>query len=376
MQVSQCRTPCGLVKINGEVMPGWISWEVDNNTFYQADTFRCRFALSMMPSAFNKGWWSKQRSIMVEILAGFPADPERFDASELDSLIYGKVDNLDVDLCDGVLDLCGRDLTADMIDTKVTEEFRNQKAWEIASTIAKRHGLTPVVTKTESMTGAYYEIDHSRYHCQRSEWDLLCEEAEKEQFMVFVKGKELHFEPPKPQTDAPYIIQWDEKTDDRGFPISNAKALSFGRAMTVSKGVVVTVSSWNPKTKQQYLAVYPKVEKNQNAGGAKLVPTLYEFNKPGLLPDKALQFAKAHYREITQHELEMRVELPGDNLLQAGMPIRASGTGMDFDQTYTAYSVSRRMSMGDGYAMSVLARSVSAELAKEQTPELLVAAGR
>ncbi|RTL48881.1 MAG: phage late control D family protein [Rhodocyclaceae bacterium] len=353
-----------MVKINGQIMPGWIEWEIDNNTFYQADTFHVSFALSMLPSEFSGNWWAKQRTISVEVLAGFPVDPEWFDASELDSLIYGNVDEIEIDQVRGVLELHGRDLTSLLIDTKVTEEFRNKRAWEIATVLAERHGLKPVITKTDSVTGGYYEIDHSRFQIQQSEWDLLTQEAHKERFVVYVAGKELHFEPRPSEGAVPYVLQWEAPTADNASPNFNGMRLSFKRALTVAKGVVVKVSSWNPKTKQKYSVTYPSGHAKGISPGQSSPPaTVYPFVRPGLTPEKAMQLAEAYHQEITQHEMKLLADLPGDNLLKAGMPIKMIGSGMEFDQTYYADSVVRRMSIESGYAMSVTAKNVSPDLA-------------
>jgi hypothetical protein len=124
----------GLVRVNGQVVPGWDNWEVDNNTFYEADTFRVCFAASALPAAFSTAWWSQQTEVFLEVFAGFPADPQNFTAADLQLQIYGRADHMEFDpVSREAVVLSGRDLTGYFIDTKTTEEWRNQTASAIAT---------------------------------------------------------------------------------------------------------------------------------------------------------------------------------------------------------------------------------------------------
>lgn len=357
------RQPRGLVKINGEVVPGWISWEVDNNTFYQADTFRCRFALSMMPPDKGAAWWASQKEIFVEVLAGFPVDPEWFDASELDSLIYGKVDEMTYDPVGRLIELNGRDLTSDLIDAKTTEKFQNLTASQIAEQLAARHGLIPKVVATETMSGTYYEIDHARLTSDRSEWDLLTYLAHEERYVVYLKGKELHFEPQPEESQNPYVLRWEPPVEDRGFPIFNGKSISFSRNLTVAKGVAVTYRSWNAKNNKAFSVTYPSSHKTMGTAPGKASPQAqnYYFTSPGKTPQQLLQMAQAKHKEITQHEMRMSFSGPADNVLKVTDIIRVEGTDSAFDQTYYPESINRAMSLSDGYTMTVAAKNVSPE---------------
>lgn len=359
----QLRQPRGAIRINGTVVQGWTELEVNNNIFYHADTFRIQFALSMLPVEHDQSWWSKQRSVSVEVFVGFPADPERYSVDDLDSLIYGNVDEIDIDPVGGVMELHGRDLTSLLIDTKATEDFRNRRSYEIATIIAERHGLTPIVTKTKAISGSLYQIDHARLRHQQSEWDLLTKEAQKEQYVVYVKGRELHFKPRPDRDVEPYVLQWQDPREDVGHPTFNGMRIRFTRSMTVAKGIVVKVESWNPKTKKKYAVTYPAGRaKGISPGQSSAEATVYSFTRPGLTPAQAIQLAEAFHREITQHEMKLSADIPGDNVLIAGMPLKVIGTGMDFDQTYFVDSVTRRVSFNEGYSMSLSAKNVSPDL--------------
>lgn len=356
------RRPRGLVKINGEVVSGWTDWEVDNNTFYQADTFRVSFPIAALPPDKGVAWWASQKEIFIEVLAGFPVNPEQFSASDLDSQIYGKVDDFDYDPVRNTVEISGRDLTAALIDAKTTEKFQNLTATQIAERLAKRHRLTPVVVATKAKAGKYYEIDHARLTDERSEWDLLTYLAHEERYVVYVRGKELHFEPQPEKSQNPYVLRWEPPVEDRYFPILNGKSLKFSRNLTVAKGVVVTVRSWNAKNKKAFSVTYPTHMAKGTAPGKSSPPAQnYYFTIPGLTPEQALQRAQAKHREITQHEMRVSFSMPADNILRATDIIRVEGTNTPFDQTYYPESIVRAMSSPDGYTMTGSAKNVSPE---------------
>ena len=144
--VAAGRQPRAVVRVNGAPMPGWVSWEVTANTYYEADTFRVSFATSAMADqtapawgALDKSlgrklkaadWFSQQAEIYVEILAGFPSNPADPSANELSSLIYGRVDDIEFDPVSTMLSLTGRDLTAVFIDTR---------GWRVVKPDQQRH---------------------------------------------------------------------------------------------------------------------------------------------------------------------------------------------------------------------------------------------
>ncbi len=358
---SAVRQPRGAIKINGVVVSGWISFEVDNNTFYQADTFRVTFAISMLPLAFNQAWFSVQTQIDVEIFAGFPVNAENYTVAELDSLILGRVDTIDFNPVSRTLDMSGRDYTSLMIDTKTTKKWQNMRASAIAAQIATAHGMdTRYIVNTTSRVGTYYDIDSVRMTNEHSEWDLLTWLAAHEGFVVYAKGNALHFEPKPSPTVEPYVLQWQEPDADRGYFQGNFVSIDFTRNLTVAKGVVVWVQSVNPKTKKTYAIAYPQAKaKGTMPGQSSTHAQVYTYRKAAMTPEKALQFAQEKHREITQHEMKLSASLPADNLLGVASIIKVVGTGTAFDQIYYPDSITRRMSVDEGYMMQVSAKNTN-----------------
>jgi len=353
------RRPRGLVKVNGDVTPGWVSWEVDNNAYDQADTFRIAFAAAQLPAGRDAAWWPCQKTIAIEILAGLPGNPENFTTADLDSVIDGEVDEIHYDPVRGILDISGRDLTTRLSDAKTSEKFLNLTSSQIAERIAARHNLKAVVTKTTTPAGRYYEIDHNRFNDQSSEWELLTGLAHEEQFMVYVKGQTLYFRPlPTPGDDC-YRLQWQPPTGERGYALFNGKTLRFSRNLMAIHENQVIVRSWNAKQKKRFVAAVPAT--------APADGRIYHYTIPGLDKRQTLRRAQALHQQIARHEMKLTAELPADGVLDVTRLIQVSGTGTAFDQHYYPSSVVRHMSASEGYTMTVDA-SNHAPAAGGQTP--------
>jgi len=351
------RRPRGVVRIGGQVVEGWESWEVDNNAYRSADTFRVAFALALLRKPCDADWFSRQESLEVEILAGFPADPERPDPSELDPLILGHADEVLFDPTRGTIELTGRDLTALLIDTKTSENYPEHTASQIATKLAERYELTPVVTATKTKAGDYYRYEHAVTTQQQSEWELLTQLANVEDFVLYVKGRELHFEPRPAQQADHYVIDWSAASAGRGHPVANVAAVQFSRNLTIAKGVAVEVRSWNAEHKKAFKASWPKEVKATQPGQSAARTQLYRYAIAGLTQDKALQRAQSIYRQIVAHEMHLTASLPADNVLDSGKTLLMRGTGTAFDQVYYPESVTRSMSISDGYRMNIRAKN-------------------
>ena len=365
LPTSAARQPRGAVKVNGQLMKGWVDFEVDNNAFYSADTFRCRFAISALPAGFGADWFCAQSALWLELFAGFPANPSSYTAGELKRLIYGKVD--DVTYCPGgaYIEVSGRDLTSAFVDARTYEQFVNQTASQIATTLAKRHGLNPVVTRTTTKAGTYYALENRRVPIERSEWELLTWLANEEGFSVFVSGQDLHFQPATDPASNPYVLQWTPPAGDNSAPQFNGIDITFSRNLTLAKDIIVIVRVIGQKTGKPF-QVKAQATHNKNtvlAGAAQPIgqAQTYSYVQHGKTKEEAQQWANNHLAQLSAHEMKLSANMPADNLLDITQMIQVRGTGTAFDQTYYADSIVRRMSWDGGYTMTLNAKNHSPE---------------
>lgn len=366
IKINDVLVPMSTVQPNGFSTPGWITWEVDNNNFYAADTFRLALTATPLNQDFNGAWWAAQTSdIFIEIFAGFPSNPDVPVLSDLDSLIYARVDDIELDMTGRQITLNGRDMTAAMIDAKTTLKWEQLTASAIARQIAESHGLTKTyITDTTTVVGDYYKALHVQLPDLRSEWDLLTALAASANFNVYVKGKDLHFEPkPDASNKDVYEIYWDPATPERPYPLSNVKTLVFSRSMTVGRGIQVNVRSWNQKQKKGFTAQYPTKARGIQAGKSSPFggTQIYSYVLANATQEAANQFAQQKYAELIQHEMKLVATMPADNKLHVTDVIQVTGTGTAYDQQYFPDSIVRSMSMSEGYAMTVRAKNHAAD---------------
>lgn len=349
----QLQQPRSILRVNGVAMAGWLSWSWDGNTMFQADTFHCEFAMDDLPATYGRRWWAEQTDIEVEILIGFPREAGAFSASELDSLFVGHADDVDFDWAARLISVSGRDRTADFIDNKTSEKFPNLTSSQIAQKLAAKHGLTAIVTATTTKVGKYYAIDHVRLEDDRTEWDLLTWLAREEQFVCYVKGRELYFEPKPDAKVAPYKVAWSEPS--AGPPSADHTSIKTSRTLTVAKDITVTVRSWNSKQKKAF------AKKAVRARPGAKNPQQYVYTIAGLTPEQCQQRANQLLAELSRHEMRLNLSGPADNVLGKTSVIALSGTGTAFDQTYYPDVISREFSPEEGYRWTVQAKNHSSE---------------
>ena len=368
----QARAPRGIVRIGGAPIDGCIDWTVSESTFFDADTFSVRFAVSKLPPAFNLNWFAAQTEIFLEVLVGFPQTPSAATASELTSLIYGRIDKAAVDPAHGILTLTGRDLTAAFIDTKLTKQYSNQTASQIVTSIAGAHGITGNVTTTRAIVGSPATAPVGTYMLRstvhlttsNSEWDLIAWLARESGFVAYAQGQSLYFGPDPLPTASPYLITWTPAPATGGAPSSNTEELTFERDFTVVKGISVTAQSASflgPTITRSY----PQPVRTIKPGKASpFGPTQsYLFTMPaGKNAEQVEAFAEAMYREIAAHAMTVHGEMPGDTVLSKATPIRVTGTGTAWDQVYYPRAITRTLSGEDGFSMTFEARNSTPQL--------------
>lgn len=351
----QVRSIRSLVKVNGVAVPSLKGWTWDGNTLFQADTFSVALAMGGLPRGRDVAFFASEASIDVELLIGAPTT-QRWGEGDLESIFKGRVDEPDAAWERGVITLTGRDRTADLIDNKTSEKFPNKTSSEIATLLAGRFGLTPVVTATKTKVGAFYKDTHTRLEDDRTAWDLLTWLAREEAFITYVKGAELHFEPAS-SGGKPYDLVWTPPTSD-GYPELNGSTLRTSRSLTVARDIEVTVRSWNAKQKKAFVV---KATRQKKGGGQ---VQRYSYSIPGLTPEQAQLRANALLADLSRHEMKLALTGPADNVLQKTGQIALSGTGTAWDQTYFPDSISRSFDADSGgYTWSVSAKNHSPESA-------------
>lgn len=357
------RAPRALVKVNGIIAPALIQFSTDQNNYYRANSFEATFSLfypGWENGEVNWKWWSEQETIEVEIRAGYPPDPFSFTDTDLEEIFYGEVDDLDINPVDNRVLLRGRDLSLRLIESKTTEKYPNLSSSDIVKKLAEEEGIETEIVATDGKTGRFYNEEHTTLSSERTKWDLITFLAQQEGYIVFLKGRKLHFQPaPKTDDSDPYIVQWRARTDTVPPTIAgNFIELQMKRSLTVAKDVIVSVRSWESGSKKAVDTTVKssKSARRQNRGGN---AQTFSYTIPGLKKEQAIRRAEQILEEITRHEMNLNFTMPADNLLNESSIIRLEGTGTAYDQIYFADHIVRSYSTGQGYLMLVHAKNHS-----------------
>jgi phage protein D len=343
------------VLANGNQVPA-LTASVTQNSHYAGDRFRAEITLRGTGS-MPLSWWSDTAPVLIDVQISL-------DGQSYTSLIIGEIDHVDINPVTGLVDINGRDLTARLIDAKTQETFLNQTSSQVATTLAGRHGLTPVVTATTTLVSRYYQQDHDKITTNQfarttTEWDLLTFLAQQEGFDVFVKGTELHFQPATSPDDAPYVIIYD---GSNAVPTLNAIEIKLSRALTLAKDLIVQVRSWRSAEGRGFTKTARLTgAKSAGSKGTTVPPQKFVFVRPNLTEDQAQNLANSKLADISKHERLVNVRMPGELTLTPRNIVRLDGTGSSWDQTYFIAEITREIGFDPGFWMSMDLKNHSAD---------------
>ncbi len=325
--MGEARIPQSAVFINGVLTPGILEIEIQANNHLAANRYRLRASLTA--SGFDL--WATD-VLIIEIRVGL--------AGAWSSLMYGEVDQLDIDVGRGEVHVSGRDLTSRFIEARTQESFENRTSSEVASTLATRRGLDPVITPTTTIIGRDFENGTSRVtlsqHCRvTTEWDLLIGLAAAEEFDVWVEGQALYFSPPK------------QSASSLALGPNDCLSLRLQRLLTLSGGIAVTVRSWDSLGQRAVEQIA-----TSGPGGRRAYATV----QPNLTDGAAQDQAQRLLRQMAQHERSVCIEMPGDLTTKPRDLLTLTATNTDFDGVWAITGVERRLSFNHGFTQILEAR--------------------
>jgi len=322
-------TPRVQLLIGNEPLYGAISLEIEQLAYFAADRFTVTVAVGdgmLADAAYFASLGLQTITISVAV-----------SADGYVNLLTGQIDNIRLDLQANTAILSGRDLSARLIDSEISQTYANQTASQIATTIATRHGLTLNVTATNTPVGQYYELDHARsalsaHSRNGSEWNLLSALAQAENFLLSVTGTTLNFGPLAAGVPALLTPQ-------------NCINLNLDIAATLPSRT--TVKSWNARNK----TVLTQTAGTATSGSTTLI-------RPNLTSSQAAKLAANHLSALTQHGTILRAEIPGELALSPSSPILLSGTNTALDQTYVIDTITRSIDSRSGFIETIRAHAL------------------
>lgn len=354
------RAPRMKVLNNGAEIGGALSFHINSNNWFSADTFTVTFAFYATVETPLAFWadeaWDQEHPLMLDIQASLDG------GATWVSILIGQVDHITAHIEKGIVEVEGRDRSAVFIDAKTQRSFLNQTSSQVVQTLASEHGLIADVTPTPTLVGRYYEIDHERingtsFQRTTTEWNLMVSLAQHEQYDLFVTGNVIHFHPKTPRDADPYLLIWDKAN-----LYSNAIELTVQRSLTFAKDIIVVVRSWNSKTQKSITKFAPSGARNAaiTSGKAEQFPRII----PNLSEAEAQDAANRIRADLTAHERLLEFSRPADLTLNARNMVKLQGTGSSWDTVYFIDNISRSMHFDEGgFVMRVKAKNVPTESA-------------
>jgi hypothetical protein len=227
------------IALDGSPIEGLLHATIVTNNCFSSDSYALTFAMGAPPLG-DIAFWSLLSSVYVEISVTSAYEPVS------QSLISGMIDTIRIDPIQQTVSIEGRDLSASLIDAYRQQDFVNQTASEIISTIALNHGLTPVITATSGSIGRYYGDGYTRlstgqFSRIRSDWDLVVELARENGFDAFVLGTSLFFQPLSPSWAVPTRLA-----------LCDVKTIRFEQNLAIASNTTARVQSWNSQNVVSY----------------------------------------------------------------------------------------------------------------------------
>ena len=330
-------TPVINLMIEGRQVSGLIRAVIHSTNCYDADSFFLTLALGLPPLT-NVSFWASIDAATIEITA--------VEGISTELLLVGVIDMVQLDPLRGTVTIEGRDLSARLIDSYWQQDFVNQTASEVVTTIALQCGLMPIVSNTTGIVGRYYNDGYTRlslgqFSKFRSNWDVVVQLARDSGFDVFVSGRSIYFQPPSIGTSIPIFLR-----------LADVKTLHISCTKALGDNPATRVQSWN----SQEMAVYTNMPNPTAFDPNTSHPFL--FTSANMTADQVDASAARLNSELTRLGTVLQFEMPWTADILPRSLILLSGTESELDTYYEVDSVEREFCATTGSIQRVRAVAV------------------
>ena len=331
------------VCFDGSPIEGLLRASITTNNYFAADTYSLTFAMNAS-EANDIAFWSSLPPAYAEVVA---VTSSKY-GSTYQNLISGMIDSIHIDPIRGVAGVEGRDSSSKLIDSYRQQDFVNQTASEIVSTVAQYHGLRPNVSSTRGIIGRYYgdgytKLSLGQFSRAQSDWDLLVQLARQNGFDLFVEGSSLYFQDPNVSSNIPVSIS-----------MYDVQHIRIERDLSVLANSVARVQSWNSQNMAAYQSDGPDIG---NAGHAD--PTTsslpFLFSGSNYTSQQVNDAAGRYTTELGQLGTVLHLDMPWNLLLSPRSQILLSDTESKFDALYRIDTLERRYCASSGSVQSIRA---------------------
>ncbi|MCH4091411.1 hypothetical protein [Acetobacter sp.] len=245
-----------------------------------------------------------------------------------DRIFSGKIDHSTFNPLKRILNLSGRDWSANLINYEISgESFLNMTASDAISYLAGQVGLSADIDKTSGFIGQFYQYEHKAHglsgmHRYQTAWDLCVSMQHEYGYDLWVENKTLYFKK-KQENDNIINLQWNNQTGSSNNYERAILDINLLNNQTYSEDIYVKISSWDARQKTVHSAQYPE---NNSSGHA------FNFTAPiGTTTDQCKNLAQRRYNDIMAHGKNVELHLHPYLNISTRQLIKLSGTGTSFD---------------------------------------------
>lgn len=320
----------------------------ENTLYLAADSFEITFR----NDRYLSDWLRKLQE--VKIYLGYVKTPASWSKSELDHVFTGQIDGVKPKFGSSMtVEIIGRDYSAPLIDTEYSVAYAERTSSQIATMLAVKQGLKPLVTETTVIVEKELQAD-------KKEWEVLQALADREGFVCYVtKNRELYFGP-RQEDDEEVVAEMNYRVPG----LANCE-IDFDDS-TVGVINKVTVRHWGPN-KQLIEASAVNQQVVDAMGGQIKERVIYESKAKTY--DLAQLYAEKRLKQLSRTVVTASGIYPGNPKLLAEKKVKVSGCGR-FDENYYIEKVIHKLSKNEGYKNTFDITSVRPESAEQYRQDL------
>ena len=273
--------------------------------------------------------------VPVKIYAGLNQSLEdNVSRGNLEFLMSGIVDRVDLDRTRDHCNIVGRDQSAVLQDSFIHAQFRNRTTSDVVKEIAEGHGLKHVIERSGTLAGTVYESEgidfESRAVAGVSEWDLLTRFAYHDGYSVFVRDDVLYYMPIEDYEETLEYVMGE-----------NVEHLTMSRDYTLgSSRIGIEIASTRLKQKDSVIA---------KAGSFSANSIIVREVVPGIDPETAGTLAESLQLLYTQFAFVITLHVPGHPMQSLFNRIMLQNTGTVFDGAYKIMSIQWLLGIESGW---------------------------
>jgi uncharacterized protein len=313
------------IDINGSKLSAELNAAVEGVTVEDELNVPAMFCIKLNMVNAEAGMWRA-----TDLKAVKPGDKIKVSLGldKVETLISGEITSLDLTFSEhSILEIRGYDMLHRLRMGTRSKVFLKKKDSDIASEIAKEHGLTPVVDDTKTVYPYLFQNNKSNY-------EFLLERAARLDFELYADDKKLYFVKSRAQK-APELKDLTFKKD---FERLNLELRS------LTRGSKVKVRGWDVKEKKEVEAEAKDGDETTKMGGKEsgfeLSAKALEESPIAVTAESLVELSEAKALAQAAYNSRLREFIAGEGmcwgnaLMRSGKTVKLLGLGERFSGTY------------------------------------------